>query len=223
MREELEFEKPYAFRNIVLSLAFFFSQSQFLLSQSFGQRFSLNTAEESSKKRKFVDVGESSFKKSKSNNQNADKVRRNKEINSQTTSLYIHDDSSFDNRIFGCLMISSTDRAIRDFRSILKLLKTLRDAIKAHKSLYAKKKILHKDISKNNIIITNPKKADDFKDMLIDENLVKKINSDRNGARHQTGTMKFMTIEVLQQTAHTYRHDLELFFYVLLWMCARHT
>ena len=223
MRERLKFEKPYAFRNIVLSFAFFFSQSQSLLSQSFGQRFSLNTAEKSSKKRKFVDVEKSSSKRSKFNSQSADKVRRNKKINSQTTSLYTHNDSSFDNRIFGCLMISPAGRAIRDFWSILKLLKALRDAIKAHKSLYAKGKILHRDISKNNIIITNSKKADDFKSMLIDEDLAKKIDSGRSGARHQTGTMEFMTIEVLQRIVHTYRHDLESFFYVLLWMCARRT
>ena len=30
-----------------------------------------------------------------------------------------------------------------------------------------------------------------------------------------------MAIEVLRRVSHTYRHDLESFFYVLLWMCAR--
>ena len=65
MREKLKFEKSYVFRNIMLSLAFFFSQSQFLLSQSFEQRFSLDTAEKLSKKRKFVDIKENSFKKSR--------------------------------------------------------------------------------------------------------------------------------------------------------------
>jgi len=33
--------------------------------------------------------------------------------------------------------------------------------------------------------------------------------------------MEFMAIEVLQKVAHTYRHDVESFFYVLLWICAR--
>ncbi|KAI0201879.1 hypothetical protein F4808DRAFT_450183 [Astrocystis sublimbata] len=45
--------------------------------------------------------------------------------------------------------------------------------------------------------------------MLIDLDLAK------------TGTMQFMAVEVLRKTDHTYRHDLESFFYVLLWMCAR--
>ncbi|CAG9939386.1 unnamed protein product [Clonostachys rosea f. rosea IK726] len=33
--------------------------------------------------------------------------------------------------------------------------------------------------------------------------------------------MQFMAVEVLRTAGHTYRHDLESFFYVLLWMCAR--
>ena len=34
-----------------------------------------------------------------------------------------------------------------------------------------------------------------------------------------TGTKEFMAIEVLEDVDHTYRHDLESFFYVLIWMC----
>ncbi|KAL7918877.1 serine/threonine-protein kinase Sgk2 [Trichoderma austrokoningii] len=33
--------------------------------------------------------------------------------------------------------------------------------------------------------------------------------------------MEFMAIEVLRDTDHTYRHDLESFLYVLLWQCIR--
>ena len=57
--------------------------------------------------------------------------------------------------------------------------------------------------------------------MLIDLDLAKVLGSGRSGARHQTGTMEFMAIEVLQGIDHTYRHDLESFFYVLVWLCAR--
>lgn len=221
MREGLEFEKPYAFRNTALSPKSSVSQPQSLLSQSVGQCLSLGTAGELTKKRKFVDAGGSPFTTSRFNSQSSDKVKRDKEINSQTTSLYTHDDSSFDNRIFGCLVISPAGRTIRDFRSISELLEALRDAIKAHRSLYTDGKILHRDISENNIIITDPREADGFKGILIDEDLAKEIDSGRSGARHQTGTMEFMAIEVLQRVAHTYRHDLESFFYVLLWICAR--
>ncbi|KAL8788263.1 MAG: hypothetical protein Q9213_001783 [Squamulea squamosa] len=221
MRKGLTFGKPYAFRNNTLSPASSFSQSQSLLSQSFSQHFALGAAGELPKKRKSVDAGESPSKRSRSNSQSPDKAKRDREVNSQTTSLYTHDNSSFDNRIFGCLVISPGGRAIRDFQSIPELLEALRDAVKAHRSLYMKGKILHRDISENNIIITDPKEAGGFTGMLIDEDLAKEIGSGRSGARHQTGTMEFMAIQVLQRVAHTYRHDLESFLYVLLWMCAR--
>ena len=207
MREGLTFGKAYAFRNTTLSPKPSVSQPQSLLSQSFGQTCSLGTTGDLPKKRKSVDARGSSSKKSRSN--------------SQMTSLYTHDDNSFDNRIFRCLVISPAGRALRNFQSQLELLKALRDAIKAHRSLYTKGKILHRDISENNIIITNPKEADGFTGMLIDEDLAKEIGSGRSGARHQTGTMEFMAIQVLQRADHTYRHDLESFFYVLLWICAR--
>jgi len=226
MREGLKFGKSYAFRNTTLSPFSSFSQSQSLLSQSIGQLDDLSIARESPKKRKYMDAGGSSSKRSRSNSQNPDKAKRKNEVartveHSQITSLYTHDDSSFDNRIFGCLVISPGGRAIRDFRSIPELLEALRDAIKAHRSLYTKGKILHRDISENNIIITDPKETNGFTGMLIDEDLAKEIGSGPSGARHQTGTMEFMAIEVLQRVAHTYRHDLESFFYVLLWICAR--
>ena len=56
--------------------------------------------------------------------------------------------------------------------------------------------------------------------MLIDLNLAI-VDGERTGGRHITGTMEFVAIDVLRGVEHTYRHDLESFFYVLLWMCAR--
>lgn len=47
------------------------------------------------------------------------------------------------------------------------------------------------------------------------------VDGERTGGRHMTGTMEFMAIDVLRGIEHTYRHDLESFSYVLLWICAR--
>ena len=176
-------------------------------------------------KRKSEDNEEKSSKRSRSNSQISNlhqeyEVSRALE-NTQVTSLYDPSDGSFDNRLFCCLVISPAGRAISKFDSIEELVAALRDAIKAHKSLYIQGKILHRDISENNIIITDPEKADGFTGMLIDLDLAKEVGSGRSGARHQTGTMEFMAIQVLQRVAHTYRHDLESFFYVFLWICAR--
>ena len=121
-----------------------------------------------------------------------------------------------------CWVISPAGELIRNFKSIKQLLEALRDAIKGHRSLYTVGKILHRDILENNIIITDPNKTGGFTGMLIDLDLAKEVRSRRSGARHQTGTMEFMAIEVLLGYAHTYRHGLESFFYVLLWLCARH-
>ena len=52
--------------------------------------------------------------------------------------------------------------------------------------------------------------------MLIDLDLAKE-GKGPSGARHRTGTMEFMAIEVLLRISHTYRHDIEAFFYVLIW------
>ncbi|KAI0108709.1 serine/threonine-protein kinase Sgk2 [Nemania sp. FL0031] len=138
-------------------------------------------------------------------------------------SLYTPGEDLWDDRIYSCLVISPAGRVISEFSTAKELLESLQDAIKAHQSLYTTGNILHRDISSNNIIITDPTTTttDGFRGMLIDLDLAKVRDSGPSGARHQTGTMQFMAIEVLRKADHTYRHDLESFFYVLLWVCAR--
>jgi Fungal protein kinase len=230
MREGLTFINAHTFRTTTFSPSSSFSQSQpqSLLRQSFSQLHGLSIAEDSPRKRKSMDAGGRPSKRSRSNSQRSDKNQQeDNEVvypveEKRTTSLYAHDKNSFDNRIFCCLVISPPGRGLRDFRSIPQLLEAFRDAIKAHRSLLMDGKILHRDISENNTIITDPRKADGFAGTLIDLDLAKELGSGPSGARHRTGTMQFMAIEVLLGISHTYRHDLESFFYVLLWLCARH-
>ncbi|KAI9775541.1 MAG: hypothetical protein M1816_005896 [Peltula sp. TS41687] len=125
---------------------------------------------------------------------------------------------SFDNRIFSCLVISPPGRPLHEFQSVKEFLEACRDIVRALKSLYQEGKILHRDISKNNLIIPDGNSEGEPKGMLIDLDLAKELDSGPSGARHRTGTMEFMAIEVLESTAHTYRHDLESFFYVILWI-----
>ncbi|KAI1475422.1 hypothetical protein F4774DRAFT_292185 [Daldinia eschscholtzii] len=142
-----------------------------------------------------------------------------KSISKIKPSLYTPSKDLWENSIYSCLVVSPAGRVISEFRNIKELLESLRDAIKAHQSLYIKGKILHRDISPNNIIITKPELANGFKGMLIDLDLAKVRDDGPRSARHQIGTMQFMAIEVLRKIDHTYRHDIESFFYVLLWMC----
>ncbi|EQL32563.1 hypothetical protein BDFG_05299 [Blastomyces dermatitidis ATCC 26199] len=180
----------------------------------------------SSKKRRSPDKGMHSSKRSRSIHQ----LSRDTEEDELAFSIQSahkpslfdrNDEELYDNRVLRCLVISPAGRPIYKYKSPLELLKALRDAIKAHRSLYLDGNILHRDISENNIIITDPGKADGHSGMLIDLDLAKEVGSERSGARHQTGTMEFMAIEVLLNIDHTYRHDLESFFYVLIWQCAR--
>ncbi|KAL1890270.1 hypothetical protein Cpir12675_005463 [Ceratocystis pirilliformis] len=125
-------------------------------------------------------------------------------ISNTKPSLYTPGEGLWENRIYSCLVVSPAGSVIGEFRTIKELLESERDAIKTHRSLYVSGKILHRDISPNNIIITNPETVNGFKGMLTDLDLA-----------------EFMAMEVLRKTDHTYRHDLESFFYVFLWMCAR--
>ncbi|KAH7304358.1 hypothetical protein BKA65DRAFT_610906 [Rhexocercosporidium sp. MPI-PUGE-AT-0058] len=75
---------------------------------------------------------------------------------------------------------------------------------------------LHKYQSNNIIITVLPAEAP--KGRLIDLDLAKELDSMPSEARHRTGTMQFMAIEVLKGKGHIYRHDLESFFYVFVWM-----
>ncbi|KAI5917190.1 serine/threonine-protein kinase Sgk2 [Camillea tinctor] len=181
----------------------------------------------SSKRKSSSDHTSDDVSESKRRRYNSQKSKLSTESNEQLSigktkpSLYTPGEDMWENRVYSCLVVEPAGRVISEFRTVRELLESERDAIKAHRSLYVKGKILHRDISSNNIIITKPEVADGFKGMLIDLDLAKVRDSGPSGARHQTGTIQFMAIEVLRKTDHTYRHDLESFFYVLLWMCAR--
>jgi serine/threonine protein kinase len=115
----------------------------------------------------------------------------------------------------GCPLLSA-GWPINEFQSVRELLEACRDFIKVHRSLYYDRKILHRDISENNITVTDAEGEGGPRGMLIDLDLVNELDSGPSGARHRTGTMEFMAIEVLEGRAHTYRHDLEPFTYVFL-------
>jgi hypothetical protein len=129
---------------------------------------------------------------------------------------------AFGNRIHCCLVVSPAGRPLHAYSSVKELLVVFRDAIAGHRSLLEKGKILHRDISENNIIIVGSATEGSPKGLLIDLDLAKELDSMPSGATHRTGTMQFMAIEVLQGKGHTYRHDLESFFYVFIWMCIRY-
>lgn len=79
------------------------------------------------------------------------------------------------------------------------------DSLAAHRSLVDANILA---ISENNIIITTTSAKGELKGRLIDLDLRKKLYSVPSGASHQTETMHFMAIEVLQGKG---QHELEYF------------
>jgi hypothetical protein len=139
----------------------------------------------------------------------------------EVDSLSGRESDAYSNRIHRRLVVSPAGRPLHAYTSDRELLEALRDAIAGHESLLEDGKILHRDVSENNIIITDAATGQDPKGRLIDLDLAKELDSVPSGASHRTCTMQFMAIEVLQGKGHTYRHDLESFFYVFTWMCIR--
>ncbi|KAH7111103.1 hypothetical protein B0J11DRAFT_598982 [Dendryphion nanum] len=77
-------------------------------------------------------------------------------------------------------------------------------------------KILHRDISVGNVMLT----AAENDGFLIDLDLAIKIDRENaSGAPSKTGTKVFMAIGALYGEEHNFMHDLESFFWVLFWTC----
>lgn len=140
----------------------------------------------------------------------------------KANSLAGRESETYGNRVHYCLVSSPAGRPLHEYRSAKELLEALRDAIAGHRSLLEDGRILHRDISEYNNIITDHAAEGDPKGRLIDLDLAQELDSVQSGASHRTGTMQFMAIEVLQGKGHTYRHDLESTFYVFILICIRY-
>ncbi|KAI1132176.1 serine/threonine-protein kinase Sgk2 [Nemania abortiva] len=206
LREGLEFREPYCFEALPWAP---------IVTHSLDLKHGLSsdhTADKPKSKKRRPDSPESKSAQKLHEELSADKTK---------SSSHNHNKNLWENKVHSCLVTSPAGRVVSDFGTIKELLEAMRDAIKAHQSLYMTGNILHRDISSNNIIITEPETADGFKGMLIDLDQAKVGNSSPDETKHHVGTMPFMALEVLETEEHTYRHDLESFLYVLLWMCAR--
>ncbi|KAJ3490897.1 hypothetical protein NLG97_g5694 [Lecanicillium saksenae] len=123
---------------------------------------------------------------------------------------------SFQNRTLICVVTSPLGRPLSTFETGLELLQALRDAIKCHRSLYVDARSLHGDISAGNIILVGGACGEQPKGILIDLDSTILRDEEPEDDGSIVGTRVYMAVGVLQGEAHTYRHDLESFFYVLL-------
>jgi len=138
------------------------------------------------------------------------------------------------NRVLTCIAIAPAGGPLEQFAGVREVLGAFRDAIKAHKTLFMERKILHRDVSHGNIILTDPEQNRGCSGMLIDYDLAVQVGGDgkneTSAEKNMTGTLEFIAIEILESAMRkdkagierTYRHDLESFFYVFLALCIRH-
>ncbi|CAE6436339.1 unnamed protein product [Rhizoctonia solani] len=105
-------------------------------------------------------------------------------------------------------------------------LKACISLLKAIHELYAKAKILHRDVSVNNLMV---KKDNPAEGVLIDLDLGHTVPEDGKQpgptSLHRTGTLPFMALDLLHgqsEYPHYHRHDLESFVYVLVWIVGKY-
>jgi serine/threonine protein kinase len=128
------------------------------------------------------------------------------------------------NKTFNCIVVSPLGESLHRFETVSELLQALRDAIKAHRSLYQDGGILHRDICPGNIIVPSyglQRKGASPKGVIIDLDVAKEV-TEPSKQFEGVGTPPFQAIGVLQaylpNNPHTYRHDLESFFYTFLFL-----
>ncbi|KAF7421075.1 hypothetical protein PC9H_011595 [Pleurotus ostreatus] len=90
------------------------------------------------------------------------------------------------------------------------------DIVECHRTVTKYGKVLHRDISENNLLWTNDKRV---VGVLNDWDLATPVDAVGNSTNHRTGTGPFMAYDLLgpEPPVHLYRHDLESLFYVLIW------
>lgn len=143
----------------------------------------------------------------------------------RTLTEFSNPSMQYESKIFACTVVTPEGRTLHRYESIPEALYALRDAVKAHRSLYQDGRILHRDINPSNIIIPSYSSTTDATDtargVLIDFDMVKE-NSEPHQPHQAVGTYIFQAIGVLQaylpDNPHTYRHDLESFFYTFFFL-----
>ncbi|KAL4266523.1 hypothetical protein AB1N83_004278 [Pleurotus pulmonarius] len=98
------------------------------------------------------------------------------------------------------------------------------DIVECHHAAMKFGKVLHRDISENNLLWTKSPKSSKRTavrtiGVLNDWDLATPVDATGSSSKHRTGTGPFMALDLLapEPPVHLYRHDLESLFYVLIW------
>ncbi|KFZ02079.1 hypothetical protein V500_00447 [Pseudogymnoascus sp. VKM F-4518 (FW-2643)] len=124
------------------------------------------------------------------------------------------------NRIRRRVIVRDYGTPIYKASSCVAMIAALEGCIEGYESLHDRGSMLQRDVSIGNLMMNEDVDNPSWPSFLIDLDLA--IRSEReepSGARSKTGTRAFMAIGVLLGEKHSFMHDLESFFWVLLWIC----
>ncbi|KAH6646842.1 hypothetical protein BKA67DRAFT_525584 [Truncatella angustata] len=123
------------------------------------------------------------------------------------------------NRVHRRVIVRDYGKPIYQASSRTALLAALEGCVQGHESLLDAG-FLHRDISVNNLVINEDDSNPSLASFLIDFDLaIEETRTGASGAQGKTGTRAFMAIGALLGEQHSFMHDLESFFWVLLWIC----
>ncbi|KAH9008067.1 hypothetical protein EDB84DRAFT_1572373 [Lactarius hengduanensis] len=125
------------------------------------------------------------------------------------------------------LILDDVGKKLEMFRCSRDMVRAIRAALIAHRDAYEKCGVLHRDISANNILLTECPRFEGG--LLIDWDLCKMVDPGdpmAGGARQstRTGTWQFMAADLIENPKinQTFIHDIESAFLVLLWMATHY-
>ncbi|KAK0440229.1 hypothetical protein EV421DRAFT_788739 [Armillaria borealis] len=127
-----------------------------------------------------------------------------------------------------CITVSERLFPITDLTDVKDIAQVFFDIFRCHHWLYENPKILHRDISLNNMMYRKRRDNSERKfqifGVLNDFDLASSLSLKEAASLHRIGTPPYMAHELLGQSdvSHLYRHDVEAFYYVLLMLCCRY-
>ncbi|KAF8507652.1 hypothetical protein BU17DRAFT_57251, partial [Hysterangium stoloniferum] len=146
----------------------------------------------------------------------ADTVVKNRRIRTDTlteTMDIVRD------RVHTRLVMHTYGKPVFEFSSRSELLYAMHDAVEAHRNLYETAKIMHRDVSLNNILINkDPQPEVGDHGILIDLDFATRLEKLPRGPVN-VGTHRYISYRVLASKGrHTFFDDLESFYYVFCWL-----
>ncbi|KAJ3549586.1 hypothetical protein NM208_g427 [Fusarium decemcellulare] len=118
--------------------------------------------------------------------------------------------------VMTCVVLSPLSRLLQNYTDGWSFLEDFRDAIKEHHSSCFSGTVLYCDEPLSNNIAVAVQKLKEQREILIGLDQAAQVDA---GSGLADGTKAFMAIDALKSGPHNYRHDLESFFYIFLWLC----